>query len=54
MKSIQFSFALCALLFISAHAVAQSEKSRPKLIDPANMDVTVKPGDDFQKYAGGV
>lgn len=54
MKSIQFSFALCALLFISAHAGAQSEKSKPKLIDPANMDVTVKPGDDFQKYAGGV
>ncbi len=54
MKSIQFSFALCALLFISANAVAQSEKSKPKLIDPANMDVTVKPGDDFQKYAGGV
>ena len=42
------------LVLIASSAMAQSEKSKAKLIDPANMDVTIKPGDDFQKYAGGV
>jgi len=54
MRSSQFFPALCILIFIAQGARAQSEKSKAKLIDPANMDVTVKPGDDFQKYAGGI
>ena len=43
-----------ALLVTSFAAIAQQEKSKAKLLDPANMDLTVKPGDDFQNYAGGV
>ena len=35
-------------------AVAQPEISKAKLLDRANMDVTVKPGNDFMNYAGGV
>lgn len=34
-------------------SVAQQEPSKAKFIDPANMDITIKPGDDFEKYAGG-
>jgi len=42
------------LLFASLSTFAQQEKSKAKLIDPSNMDLTVKPGDDFQNYAGGI
>jgi predicted metalloendopeptidase len=28
-------------------------QSAVKFIDPANMDLTVKPGDDFYTYASG-
>lgn len=28
--------------------------AKPKLIDPVNMDIAIKPGDDFMGYAGGV
>jgi putative endopeptidase len=38
---------------LSATATAQQEKSKIKVIDPANMDITAKPGDDFMRYAGG-
>ncbi|MBS1544033.1 MAG: M13 family metallopeptidase [Bacteroidetes bacterium] len=38
----------------SLTTLAQQEKSKAKFIDPANMDLTVKPGDDFVNYAGGV
>ncbi len=34
-------------------AFAQRETSKAKVIDPSNMDLTVKPGDDFMEYAGG-
>lgn len=42
------------LLIPCAIAFGQQEKSKAKVIDPANMDFTTKPGDDFMKYAGGV
>ena len=33
---------------------AQTTSAAPiKYIDPANMDITVKPGDDFFEYANG-
>jgi putative endopeptidase len=44
-------FLLC--LAISSIAFAQKETSKAKFIDPSNMDLTVKPGDDFMEYAGG-
>ncbi|WP_153796486.1 M13 family metallopeptidase [Foetidibacter luteolus] len=34
-------------------ATAQKPKSKTKFIDPANMDLGVKPGDDFFSYANG-
>lgn len=37
---------------ITTAAIAFSDK-KPKYIDPANMDVTVKPGDNFYLYANG-
>lgn len=43
-----------ALMLMSTSVFAQKEKSKPKVIDPANMDFTVKPGDDFVQYAGGI
>ncbi|NOT74281.1 MAG: M13 family metallopeptidase [Cyclobacteriaceae bacterium] len=46
---------LLLLLLAGVSAVnAQQEKSKAKLIDPANMNLTVKPGDEFREYAGGV
>jgi putative endopeptidase len=46
---------ICAacLLLISTMAFAQRETTKAKVLDPANMDLTVKPGDDFMQYAGG-
>jgi putative endopeptidase len=41
------------LTFMSFALIAQKEVSKPKLIDPANMDPTIKPGADFMGYAGG-
>ena len=44
---------LCGSFLLSASAVAQESKSI-KFIDPANMDMSVKPGDDFYRYANGL
>jgi putative endopeptidase len=41
----------CALV-VSTISYAQ-ETSKAKVIDPVNMDLTVKPGNDFMQYAGG-
>lgn len=49
LRALAFSLLVpCALAF------GQQEKSKAKVIDPANMDFTTKPGDDFMKYAGGI
>ena len=42
--------AAACVLFICASASAQTSK---KFIDPKNMDLSVKPGDDFYEYASG-
>jgi putative endopeptidase len=49
-SSLPWMVVLVSSVFTS---VAQQEPSKAKFIDPANMDITVKPGDDFEKYAGG-
>jgi putative endopeptidase len=54
MNHLNRTLAVCFLLLGSISAWAQQEKTRAKVIDPANMDFTTKPGDDFMKYAGGV
>jgi putative endopeptidase len=43
-----------AFLLPGALAFGQQEKTKAKVIDPAHMDFTTKPGEDFMKYAGGV
>ncbi len=44
-------FAVVGLLAIGLSATAQ--KAQKKFIDPANMDLSVKPGNDFYQYASG-
>ena len=45
---------MALFLFAAPVAWAQKEPSKAKFIDPADMDVTIKPGDDFVNYSGGV
>src|SRR5687767_3070781 len=46
------SYLIFSILFFSV--VAGSAQSKiTRFIEPANMDVSVKPGDDFYKYANG-
>lgn len=42
------------MLLLAGAVLAQQEASKAKFIDPANMDITVKPGDDFMNYSGGI
>jgi putative endopeptidase len=42
-----------AVLGILAASYSANAQLPAKLIDPANMDLTVKPGDDFYNYASG-
>ncbi|WP_432713474.1 hypothetical protein [Pedobacter sp.] len=42
-----------AVLGIMAASYSASAQVPTKLIDPANMDLSVKPGDDFYQYASG-
>lgn len=47
---------LCAALFCGLSASAQHDSPiapKKKFIDASNMDLTYKPGDDFNKYASG-
>ncbi|HEU5292771.1 MAG TPA: M13 family metallopeptidase [Cyclobacteriaceae bacterium] len=56
MRSIPFNKTTLTFIFLtllSFTLVAQKEVTKPKLIDPANMDPTIKPGTDFMGYAGG-
>lgn len=41
------------LLMITLPAIAQKDGSKMKYIDPSNMDLSVKPGDNFYLYANG-
>ena len=50
LQQLKSYFALLGVVAASFSANAQVPK---KLIDPANMDLTVKPGDDFYRYASG-
>ena len=43
-----------AVVCFSLTSFAQKEPPKAKVIDPANMDFTKKPGDDFEMYAGGI
>ncbi|HEY4062499.1 MAG TPA: M13 family metallopeptidase [Puia sp.] len=47
-KSLLWAFAACTLLSFTPPG-----KKKKKFIDPANMDLSVKPGDNFYEYANG-
>lgn len=49
----QFKTFFAALGVVSV-GVANAQTPIKKFIDPANMDLSIKPGDDFYNYAGGV
>jgi putative endopeptidase len=44
---------LAALGILAAGYSSYAQKAPKKFIDPANMDLTVKPGNDFYEYASG-
>ncbi|MFT3980313.1 MAG: M13 family metallopeptidase [Ferruginibacter sp.] len=48
-----FKKPLLASALVAAAFVAQPAQAQKKFIDPANMDLSYKPGDDFYLYAGG-
>lgn len=50
-KHLKNYFAVLGIVAASYSSYAQ--QAPKKLIDPANMDLTVKPGDDFYTYANG-
>ncbi|WP_207426100.1 M13 family metallopeptidase [Pedobacter sp. SYSU D00535] len=47
------SFKLIAMGMIACTLQVSAQESQQKFIDPAHMDLSVKPGDDFYTYAGG-
>jgi putative endopeptidase len=55
-----FPLLYCGIAVMTFQSCTQSDKGTTlsntpeKLIDPANMDTTIKPGDDFFHYASGV
>lgn len=51
MKKTVIAFVLAG--FLTASLTAPAQKATKKFIDPANMDLSVKPGDNFYLYANG-
>jgi len=47
------ALALSMIVLVSFASFAQKEKSGVRYLDPADMDVTAKAGDDFRQYSGG-
>jgi putative endopeptidase len=53
MKPKHLKSCMAALGIIAASYSSYAQQAPKKFIDPANMDLTVKPGDDFYVYASG-
>ncbi len=52
-KSVLITASAACFLITGAYAGGKEKKSGKKLLDPANMDTSVKPGDNFFLYANG-
>jgi len=52
-KTLIYSMTVVGLLMMNSCCNTKSEKQMTKAIDPANMDLTIKPGDDFFRYVNG-
>lgn len=50
-KHLKSYFAVLGI--VAASYTSYAQQAPKKLIDPANMDLSVKPGDDFYEYASG-
>src|SRR5215469_4201423 len=46
-------FVALVFAFVSSDLLFAQDPSKAKFLDPANMDLLVKPGDNFVEYAGG-
>ncbi|MEO8117586.1 MAG: M13 family peptidase, partial [Bacteroidota bacterium] len=54
MKKLIHAVAIPLLfLLVTLPAIAQKDGATMKYIDPSNMDLSVKPGDNFYLYANG-
>ena len=53
-RFLLIALAVAFLASCGSHSVKQSGTSSRKLLDPSNMDTTVRPGDNFFQYANGV
>jgi putative endopeptidase len=53
MKPKHLKSCMAALGIIAASYTSYAQQAPKKFIDPANMDLTVKPGDNFYEYASG-
>jgi putative endopeptidase len=53
MKPKHLKSCMTALGIIAASYTSYAQQAPKKFIDPANMDLTVKPGDNFYEYASG-
>ncbi len=53
MKLQNLSGTFAALAIVAASYSASAQQKPTKFIDPSNMDLTTKPGDDFYQYASG-
>jgi putative endopeptidase len=54
MKNYSAVLAIVIVFIIAGEAMCQSTNPQMKAIDPANMDITIKPCDDFFHYANGM
>jgi len=50
----KIAWSCLVLMFATGVVFSQQDPSKAKFLDPSNMNLLVKPGDNFVEYAGGV
>ncbi len=53
MKIYSMLFAIVIAFIFAGEALCQNTQPQAKAIDPANLDLSIKPCDDFFHYANG-